>query len=254
MDRKSFHQETIEDAIRSDPRLLVLYLRPFAAEHRTVFARRDEYGYTFEAYLGHAFRELIGPFVALGSPEDHLPPWGGAAVRTYADDEGWYEYFERLAGRAGCIIMLVSHSDNLQRELTFIRREGLQRRLFIFTAKDPIDYTRGLLSWIMSRLYGPPPAGPHREGPENWEHFAKTLGKLGFELGDDPGRGAIVTFNSAGKAMVLVRGADTPSKFVEPIREYLVQTFGLNLDKVAVKAESPQVVALPSESVVPTPG
>jgi hypothetical protein len=61
-----------------------------------------------------------------------LPSWGGAAVRTYADDEGWYEYFERLAGMAGCIVMLVWQSDNLQQELTFIRREGYKPAAVVY--------------------------------------------------------------------------------------------------------------------------
>ncbi|HEY4962907.1 MAG TPA: hypothetical protein VII29_18780, partial [Terriglobales bacterium] len=60
----------------------------------------------FEAYLGGAFRERIGPFIALGNPEDYLPPEG--ANRTYVDDEGWYEYFERIARRAACMAMSVS--------------------------------------------------------------------------------------------------------------------------------------------------
>ena len=87
-----------------------------------------------------------------------------------------------------------------------------------------------------------------------WAHLVENLGKLGFELGDDPGRGAVVTFDSGGKAIVLVRGADTPSRFVEPIREYLVRTLGLDLGEGAVEAESHQLAALPSENVVPTPG
>jgi hypothetical protein len=149
--------------------------------------------------------------------------------------------------------MLVSHSDKLQRELRFIRREGLQSRLFIFTAKDPTDYSRGLLAWIMSRLYGPPPAGHWRERPATWEHFAENLGKLGFELGDDPGRGAVVTFDSAGKAVVLAKGAEKASNFVEPIRDYLVQTFGLTLDGVAAKAEADTANHVENSSKVAVP-
>jgi hypothetical protein len=53
---------------------------------------------------------------------------------------------------------------------------------------------------------------------------------LGFHFGDDPGRGAVVTFDSEGKTKVLVKGAQKPTEFVEPIRDYLVQTFGLDLD------------------------
>jgi hypothetical protein len=273
--------ETIEGALKSDARLPVLYLRAFKSENLAFVLTAVGSGrsarlesISFERHLGSAIRERIGPFVALGNPEDYLPH--GGAVRTYAGDEGWYENFERLAGRAACIVMNVSDSNNLKRELTFIRREGLQRRLFIFTntmkrkSAAYLIFESRLLAWTSSRLYGPRPADmpllTDTSGSlATWEHFAENLGKLGFQLGNDPGRGAVVTFDSQGNGVVLVRGAEgfskvefenswPPSNFVEPIRQYLVQTFGLNLDKVVVKAESPQVVALPSENVVPTPG
>jgi hypothetical protein len=264
------NQKTIEDALKSDARLPVLYLRPFMGEGapfvlRPVGAGRSFHyePITFEDHLGPTIRERIGPFVALGNPEDYLPH--GGAVRTYADDKGWYEHFERLAGQADCIVMRVSDSNNLKQELTFIRREGLQRRLFIFThltkRRKP---SLILVLWgrISLLLYGPANISG---GLSTWEYFAENLGKLGFQLGNDPGRGAVVTFDSEGDAVVLVRGAEgfsnletesdwPPSNFVEPIRQYLVRTLGLDLSKGAVKAESPQSAALPSENVVPTPG
>jgi hypothetical protein len=250
-------QVTIEDAIKSDTRLVVLYLRPFAAdEWPFIRGSREQIlgksgddrivAYTFEEYLRDRFWQRIGPFVALGNPEDYLPRPG--AIRTYADDEGWYEYIERLAGQAACMVMLVSNSDNLQRELTFIRREGLQRRLFILTAV--IDKPRRFawliqtffekpILWIVLRLYGP----PHIEERATWEQLAQSVKKFGFDLGDDPGRGAVVTFDSEGKTRVLVKGAETPSQFVEAIREYLVTTLELDLGQAATEIESHQVVA-----------
>jgi hypothetical protein len=216
--------------------------------------------------LKPAIEGLIGPFVALRNPEDYLPHVGGA-VHTYADDEGWYEKFEQLAGRSACMVMRVSDSNNLKRELTFIRREGLQRRLFVFTNTMEEEVRATPIEAPSLDKFAAVRATPANTGGAlaTWECFAENLGKLGFQLGNDPGRGAVVTFDAEGNAVVVVKGAEGFSKrewdsswppfgFVEPIREYLVQTFGLNLDKVAVKAESPQVVALPSENVVPTPG
>jgi hypothetical protein len=206
------NQTTIEDVTKFDARLPVVFLRPFATE-QMFFVK----GYGFDEYLRSAFWELIGPFVALGNPQDYLP----RAFRTYVDDEGWYEYFERLAGQAACIVMPVSNSDNLQRELTFIRRQGLQQRLFILT--DLIE-AGGFYSWpfkpvfwIMLQLYGP----PRLDERPTWKQLVENLGKLGFEFGDDPGRGAVVTFDSEGEAKILVKGAKTPQEFVEPIRDYL---------------------------------
>jgi hypothetical protein len=187
----------------------------------------------FEVYLGSEFRERIGPFIALGNPEDYLPPEG--AIRTYADDEGWYEYFERLARQAICMVMPVSNSGNLQRELAFLRGEGLQQRLFIFTplwrpgdVRAPFPARASF--WIVSRLYG---LTGSSAPVASWNQLAENLARLGFDLGEDPGRGAVVTFDSEGKAMVLVTAAETPPDFVEPLREHLMRRFGLDLADVA---------------------
>jgi len=263
---------TIEDELKSDARLPVLYLRPFMSEGVAFVMRETGYGRSrrieqvrFDDYLKPAIEGLIGPFVALGNPEDYLPHMKGA-VHTYADDEGWYEKFEQLAGRSACMVMRVSDSNNLKRELTFIRREGLQRRLFVFTntmKRKSESHVLRVLGWICSWLYGGPL--PASTGLATWECFAENLGKLGFQLGNDPGRGAVVTFDAEGNAVIMVKGAEgfskrewdsswPPTGFVVPIRQHLVKILGLDLSGGAVKAESPQPAALPSETVVPTPG
>jgi hypothetical protein len=264
-------QVSIEEAVSIDPRSPVLFLRPFVAERwpfvqgpNSKYGRysttnqqlltslrsssdsegnkRDEdptISIMFEVYLGSEFRKRIGPFIALGNPEDYLPPEG--AIRTYADDEGWYEYFERLAQQAICMVMPVSNSGNLHRELAYLRAEGLQQRLFIFTPLcrpgdvQPIFPFRAA-DWIVSRLYG---INNSAAIVASWSQIAENLAKLGFDLGDDPGRGAIVTFDSEGKAMVLVTAAETPPEFVEPLREHLMRTFGLDLGDVAATKWKP---------------
>lgn len=253
------NQPSIEESARLDARPPVLFLRPFVADQipfvrgpsskygcystntQKVFTalrstsdadgnKREEdpiISIMFEVYFTRTFQDRIGPFVALGNPEDYLPPEG--ATRTYADDEGWYQYFERLARQAVCIVMPVSCSDNLQRELEFLRSEGLQQRLLVFTplwmaTDERLPFPTRASLWIVSRLYGI--SNPMAQ-LSNWSHLGGKLAKLGFELGADPGRGAVVTFDSGGKAMVLATGADTPSGFVEPVREHLIRTFGL---------------------------
>src|SRR5262249_26386880 len=86
-----------------------------------------------------------------------------------------------------------------------------------------------------------------------WDQLVQNVGKLGFDFGHDPGRGAVVTFDSEGKAKVLVKGAQTPSEFVEPIRDYLVQTFGLDLDRVAAGAEAETAKAGPTGATFSAP-
>ena len=164
--RRIHNQPSIEETVQSDVRSPVLFLRPFAAEglpfvqgpaskyeryssetqkaYTSLRSMSDADGnkqdedptisITFELYLGPELQNQIGPFIALGNPEDYLPPQG--ATRTYFQDEGWFEYFQRMARLSACIVMPISDSDNLQRELTFLRSlRGLQwRRLFLIYA------------------------------------------------------------------------------------------------------------------------
>ena len=87
----------------------------------------------------------------------------------------------------------------------------------------------------------------------NWSQLAESLAKLGFDIGDDPGRGAVVTFDSEGKAMLLVTGAETPPEFVEPLREHLLRTFRLDLGEVA-SAESKMQKPGPPANALPNLG
>lgn len=249
-------EQSIEEVIAEDLRPPVMFLRSFAAESdpfvsaplsefpdlRRYIAENAEIDETahevdpivnipLEQYLAKSFGERIGPYVALGNPEDYLPPRG--ATRTYIDDEDWYEYFMRISKQAACIVMPVINSRNLERELSFIRQEGIQQRLFILITPTRVFQPKDFMllhklgkwlyicgKWLWTTLYGT------RFFPDygiNWASFSDMLKKLGFELCDYPGLGAVITFDSAGKAKLLMAGAVTPIEFVEPICEYLNQ-------------------------------
>ena len=110
----------VEEIPRMDSRPGALYLRAFLQEsrffvigpkskcganarswHAAVAKPEENIGVTFEEYLAEALSNSIGPFVALGIPEDYLPPEG--ALRAYADDTHWKELFHRFARRSACI-------------------------------------------------------------------------------------------------------------------------------------------------------
>lgn len=243
-------QTSIEATTMADPRPPVLYLRAFASEDAH-FAQGASSRYSntvqkawlrlpgpgdvvpssddpvisvsFEQYLGNTFREHLGPFVALGNPEDYLPREG--ATRTYSFDENWYDYFMQLSERAACVVITVSISKNLEQELTFIRRKGLQQRLFLLTppfqtekkALGPL--TKIVMSAYSAMLYAMDSSS--QDSTMSWTQLSENLKKLGLELGDDPGCGAVITFDSEGKAKVIVTRALEPIEFVKPISEYL---------------------------------
>jgi hypothetical protein len=252
------NQRSIEETVPFDVRSPVLFLRPFAAEGlpfvQGLSSKYDRYSsetqelytslrsmsdadgdkqdedptvsITFEVYLGPALQEQIGPFIALGNPEDYLPPQG--ATRTYFEDEDWFEYFQRMARQSVCMVMPISNSDNLQRELIFLRSEGLQRRLFLFTplwsqSQKRVVFPARAADWLVSQLYG---ISRQQDSIQEWKHLSETLQKLGLDLEENPGQGAVITFDSEGKATVLARGADLPADFVDPVREHLISTFG----------------------------
>ena len=94
----------------------------------------------FEQYFHHEIEKKLGPFVALGSPEDYVPPMG--ALREYANDDTWQQEFDRLAHKSRCIVAEVGSSDNVRWELEHVRAENLQRKLFFFSPSGQVAEMR----------------------------------------------------------------------------------------------------------------
>jgi hypothetical protein len=235
---KSRHLQALVSELPAEvgqTRIGALYLRAFKQEKQIFalvpqamclqldmtqeFRLTDEHGnrwYTFEQYLQREIVKSIGPFLALGSPEDISPPSG--AARLYVKDSDWMKQVADLARRATCILMDVGSSQNLRWELAYLRSAGLQQKLFLLT---PPEF--------------PGPMGPRSKKifraildlatapccPEvSFLHFANDLSAMGYHLEaqTDPGPGTVLTFDTDGNAIVLVRGAATPVGFVSPIR------------------------------------
>ncbi len=229
---RTIHTSPLEEILRDDPRPPVLYLRAFNQESQFfVIGTKAEYGawgkgfiaaisrddqkigITIEEYLAEEITQSIGPFVALGSPEDYLAPPG--ALRVYAKDEDWKVRFDQLARRSAGVIVEVSRSDNLRWELEHLRGEGLQEKLFVLTRLAKKGYTLGwAFWWLLWWLKG--------IRSMTWQEFREGLTKLGYEIAfDDPGSGAVIGFNAEGKGIFLRREANWPKEFVEPIKAWI---------------------------------
>jgi hypothetical protein len=222
---------SLEEVRSHDERPPVLFIRPFNREEE-IFAELSltemrEYsshvttqvGATLEQYLRNELSRQLGPFVALGSPEDYIPPEG--AARDYAEDRDWRARFEQLAADAACLLMEVAESENLRWELQYLRETGLCRKLFVVTpprARTGLRNLRirvgvALLRWV-ARLKGLPRA--------SWSGFATTLGALGYVVDpDDPGPGTVVCFDGVGRATVAFRNAATARDYVGVINSAL---------------------------------
>jgi hypothetical protein len=232
LSERRLHAPSLEQFFRDDPRPPVLYMRAFNQESQFfIIGRKAEYGswckaaalaedhqmigITEDEYLADEIAGSLGPFVALGSPEDYLAPPG--ALRTYAKDEDWKMRFDELARESICVIVAISKSDNLRWEFEHLRSEGLQEKLFVLS-RPSTEGTR--LAWalwgLLWRLKGIQTA--------TWSDFSADLTRLGYEITfRDPGFGAVLGFDAAGKGFVLTTEANWPKDFIEPIRAWIVE-------------------------------
>ena len=222
---------TLWEVLKDDPRPPVLYLRSFDQEG-LIFAHIapwqqekqfaiaiNQYGQKLEEYLADELTSQIGPFVALGNPEDILPPVG--AARVYGNDDDWQDYFKDLARRSAFVLMQISDSFNLKWELQTIRQEGWQTKLFVVTPprrpKGPISwyvaicrFTLGLANWMKGQRTA------------SWASFVGHLRDVGYSVPiTDPGPGSVIGFGPQANGTVLTIGALKPAEFVTPIRSYL---------------------------------
>jgi Sel1 repeat len=201
---------SLEEYLAADLRPPVLYLRPFQME-RYPFTGGVR-SLSFEEFFLQAFREL-GPFVALGNPEDYLPVLRGA-VRLYASDVDWIQKFAELARRSAYIVVETARADNLQTEYDYLRCEGMQEKLFVFTGHPEWEHRQWLQIWGEKATFG--------ILRMSWQTFSEDLVKRGYDLGfRDPGLGSVMTFDAEGRGIVLTTQADTAAEFVGPIRAWV---------------------------------
>jgi hypothetical protein len=206
--------------LAADTRPPVIYLRPFQQEEspfaelpwrwrdffanvkRTLVTAKSRH-MTFEQFVGEQISKRLGPFIALGNPVDFVPPEG--AARTYVADEEWERYFETMARRARCIVVMAASSEHVQWELTRIRALELAPKLFVLT--------RPRLS-PKTKIGG-------------WDTFVAGLRQAGYRpCADDPGPGAVVTFAADGEAVVCQRDATTAPQIVDALCRRLELTAG----------------------------
>lgn len=213
----------LDEVLAADQRPPVLYLRPFEREDDVFASLTDNecraldipvlnpqalrHPVTFEAYLARTVQTELGPFVALGDPEDYLPPLG--AARKYFSDESWRESFLELLTTSVCTVTTVGHSENLLWEMQTLRAGGHHTRLFVLTRPVRKSWWR--------RIF------PARSKPllREWSAFAAVLKRCGLTLGDYPGNGATIGFDQHGHAHVIAANAQSPHDYVAAIASRL---------------------------------
>jgi hypothetical protein len=228
--RYAERQPTLEHLLASDGRAPVIYMRAFEREreafvwgdkHRYerykigfVRSRQLKVGISLEEYLATGIGKHVGPFVALGSPQDFLSPFG--AARTYAKDATWKEEFKRLVKTSAAILAEAEGTDHVRWEFELIRRENLHTRLCIVT-RHFTSPMAGRLWRQIQQVRG--------LGETPWAEFSAALAPLGYVLGEYPGPGSVMSFDVEGRAIVLALGVDLPWDYISAIRAH-VTTLG----------------------------
>jgi hypothetical protein len=212
---------TLPQALERDGRPPVLYLRRFVKENKPFahlsrapaapLGMPDRSRPTFEAFLGKAINERIGPFVALGNPVDRLPPLG--AAREYVDDAQWQDRLLRLANAAQRILVVVtSGGQGLAWELGQLLSEGLAEKLVLLTPPDDDTGT-----WTANLAQAQRDVA-RREGA--WAEVASVLGRAGYpDVVDYPGPGAVVAFAADGTSRVVRTSAHTVDEYIEALSD-----------------------------------
>lgn len=117
-----------EEAMRSDPRAPVVYLRSF---------EDDDSPNNLEWALCDVMDD-VGPFVAIGRPGDTIPPLG--ASRAYIKDKNWKNYVTGLLDRSALVVLLAGRTAGLKWELGQCGRRIDPERVVVLIPKEREAY------------------------------------------------------------------------------------------------------------------
>lgn len=102
--------------IEEDQRPPVLYLRSFSADRSSEALLRGG-NRTAEEHLADVFRE-VGPFVAIGHPEEKLPSLGAARVYIDSNSQWWTEVADYME-KAALVLIRAGSSRGLAWEINY---------------------------------------------------------------------------------------------------------------------------------------
>jgi hypothetical protein len=131
---------SLGQAMTQDPRPAVLYLRSFSDEpetRRIHLGRHWDRAFAEEEFLIAELRK-VGPFVAIGSPDDELPPAG--AHRAYPNDSEWNAEVLRLMDRAGGVVIRLGPGGGLAWEIRQAVSRLSPEQLAILIPRDVAAY------------------------------------------------------------------------------------------------------------------
>lgn len=124
-----------DELMKVDPRPPVLYLRPFRADDKEG-APRWLHLETQEEKLASVFMN-IGPFVALGKPQEKFPTLG--AARTYVEDD-WETAVINVMARARLVVVRAGNGRALNDEVERATRAVQPQQMLIIVPSGRKNY------------------------------------------------------------------------------------------------------------------
>ena len=119
---------------------------------------------------------------AIADPQGHLPNLG--AESEYAPDETWQNVVTNMLDECQAVILLEGATEGLLWELTHVRRHCKPHSVML--ASLPTSF---------------------RRGKDSWRRFSHLLTEAGFTNTDDPGPGAVISFDPSWSPVPLIRDA-----------------------------------------------
>jgi hypothetical protein len=132
-----------EDALKNDPRPPVLYLRSFKDDEIDSrhpawggIGKKTLLGVTEEQEIAKALRE-IGPFVAIGDPDENLPDLG--AARLYVGEE-WQQVIADLVQRSRLVVLRAGSTRGFWWEVEYVARHAPPEKILLLIPYSQAQY------------------------------------------------------------------------------------------------------------------
>lgn len=143
-----------DEALSKDSRTPIIYLRQFKTDKdltrvpigKSPYSARA-FTTTWEDEIAKAVTKL-GPFIALGDPDKHVPMAG--AARKFSSDEEWKETIQAYLSNAQLVIYRIGESDALEWELAEAIKLVSPMRFIIFI--PPPMFGKFFRKWDYKKL------------------------------------------------------------------------------------------------------
>jgi len=219
--RRARASREIGDVLKSDARPPVLFVRAFKDEARPfdfLPPRKvrsnwslpnplpDHGNLSLDLYIADAVERMIGPFIALGNPDDFFAPVG--AARAYLDSAGWREEFKALVPRCRAVLVLPGNTRELDWELGYLLNTGNAGKLFFLFGA----WVYGFPVNPLDKFFGT------SVKPFVWNEFRSAILEIGYRVPTaPPSPGAVMSFNSTGDFKTISKPCDSPEDYVRAI-------------------------------------